>query len=245
MTSPFQEALRAELMAAARRDLGRRRRGRLAGALAAASAAVAGSLALLWPSPAAADVEVRFRGDEVEVRIVDLRTDPDEVRSAMREAGLAVDVQGTPTGPSAVGRFVSATVPEGGEIPVTYGSDGVTFDAFVVQRDYVGTLVIVVGVPASGDELYGFGTDALAPGEPLACQALVGRTVSAVPAVPGVEVQVLPLGVTAGSGGPIELDDPRAAPFTSWYVTEVRTTSRRSILVLAAADPVRLQDAKC
>lgn len=241
MTSPFQDALRAELVTAARRDR-RRRRGRIAGAVTAAAAAAAGSVALLWPSPAAADVEVRFRGDDVVVSIVDLQTDPDEVRDAMEDAGLAAEVVGAPTGPSAVGRFAGVSLTAPGPVPVTTsGSDGVTFDGFVVPRDYPGTILITVGVPAEPGQMYDVGTDALAPGEPLACRAVVGRTVADLPPLSGLEVRVIP----QPASSPIAIDAPEVDPYLGWYVTGARATSRASVVLLASADPVPRQDPTC
>ena len=109
MTSPFQDALREQLRAAAIRELQRstrRRRVRIGAAIAAVVAAAVGAVAVLSPSPAAAEVEVRIEDGFVEVRLTDLDATPREVEAAMRERDLEVAVVRVPVGPSLVGRFL-------------------------------------------------------------------------------------------------------------------------------------------
>ena len=245
MTSPFQEALGAELRAAAYRDLERRRRRRLrtrvGAAFAAVVAAVTGTFAL-WPSAASAGIDVRVRDGNLEVRIVDLQTDPREVAREMEAHGLPVEVMGIPTGPSAVGRFVSLRLDEG-VIPITRsGSDGYSFDGFIVPDDYPGKLLIGVGVEAKRGQGYDYGSDALAPGEPMACQDVIGLRVSEVEAPEGIDLVVFPVPATVGA---IDLDDPAADPYRDWYVRSADAMSASQVFLTASPDPVPHKDPPC
>lgn len=238
MTSPFQDALREELLQAAHRSVRRRRRGRISAGVAAITAAVGGSLALLWPSPAAADVEVTIRDGIVEVRIVDLITDPGEVREAMDEAGLDAEVVGAPTGPSAVGRFVGVGLLEGdgGQVD-PLGSDAYSFDGFRLPEGWEGTLVISVGVPARPGQDYDFGSNALARGEPFACRPLVGRTVAEARAAGDLEGAAVRVGPTMVSMAPVPLDDPAARPYLDWYIAGADATSADSVQLTVQEAP--------
>jgi hypothetical protein len=244
MTSPFKDALRDELRAAAYRDLARVRRRRLGsrigGAIAAVTAAVAGALTL-WPTTAAADIEITIRNGTVEVRIVDLKTDPREVERAMNRVGLEAQVVGLSTGPSAVGRFVQVGLADGDTEQITKsGDDGHSFDGFTVPERYDGQLVIAVGVASKAGRPYDVGTDASAKGEPLACKPVIGRPVRAISTRPGVEVLVSPQGVPTA---PIPLS--AADPYRAWYVTEALATAEDSVLLVAVSDPVPPEDPPC
>lgn len=232
MTSPFKEALREELRAAAVRDLARQtRRRRLraaAGAAIAAVAAAVGAVTFVGTSPAAADIEVTIRNGQVAVRILDLATTPDEVREAMEEAGLAVDVDGAPVGPSMVGRFIDVRLEIPGDNRIEQlGSDGNSFDGFIIPENWDGDLEIRVGEKADPGEPYAAGADAFADGEPLHCLPLIGRTLNDVrDGLPDLNIMV------RGPGGkPVSLDSPAADEFATWFVTGGRAVSATDVFL--------------
>ena len=242
MTSPFQDALREQLRAAAIRDLQRapRRRWRRIGAAAVAVvAAVVGAVALLSPSPAGADVEVRIEDGFVEVRLTDLDATPREVEAAMRDRDLEVEVVRVPVGPSLVGRFLGVQVPDVPGRPVeTFREEGVGFQGFRVPLGWPGELVVQLGSKAAPGEDYGVGSDAFADDEPLHCEGVQGSTLAAARGALGdLSVRVLPEGFI---GGPFALDAPEATEYSSWFIVAARTFSADAVLVqLSEAPPPR------
>jgi hypothetical protein len=182
----FVEALREDLVRAAVRQHRRRaaRRHQIAAALGtAACLLVGGMLVVSRPVPARADVRVEVGGGRVVVTLADLEHDPREIEAGLRAAGLHVTVSAAPVGPSEVGRFVGNAT--NGALPLdlrTIGADAnrATFAGFSVPVGWSGTLDLRIGRPARGDEPYDSFTDAFAPGEPLACRALIGRTAAEV-----------------------------------------------------------------
>lgn len=174
MTSRFEQELGDELYAAAVREQQRRRRS-VRAMVAAAAAVVAGGVAIAWPNPAAADVEVRIEDGTLHVRIADDDVTPDEVLEAIEDEGLEASVVGLTTGPSGVGSFVRATVPGGGAQPAVSDEVGAAFRSFSLPAGWTGDLVIGVGIAAEGDEVYDALSDPFGPGEPLRCQGVLGR----------------------------------------------------------------------
>src|SRR3546814_11338134 len=112
MTGNFQQALRDERLAAARRSLipARRpwwRRTRtVVGAVAAAAAGV-GVMAVATLGPAAASVTITADGDMVTVTLTDTSNSPDAFESAIEDHGLDLDIAEVPVGPSNYGRLCS------------------------------------------------------------------------------------------------------------------------------------------
>ena len=247
MTSPFHEALREQLRAAAVRDLQRKHRPwrRILGAVTAVMGAATAAVAVLTPSPAAADIEVTIEHGRVEVRIVDLVTSPDEVQEELDEEGLPVTVSGVPVGPSNVGRFVAVQleVPDGRTIE-QLGGDGGGFDGFVIPEGWPGTLLIEVGVPAPPGEPYTSGSDAFAPEEPLHCVDIRGRTVvDAGRLLPDLEV----VRVRAATQDAVDLADALEGELAGWYVVGARALAADHVLleVQASPPPVAPEDPTC
>jgi hypothetical protein len=171
----WDDALRRELVvAAARRQARRRSRpGRVAAGLGVATAAVA-ALAL-GPTEAGAEVRVERTGGRLVVTLVEL-DDPRTAEAELRAAGLDVRIEEVPAGPSAVGRFVGTT--DSGGLPtelVPVDGGAGSFAAFSLPQGWRGSLHLLVGRPPRDGEAYVGFSDALAPGEPLACLPLVGR----------------------------------------------------------------------
>jgi hypothetical protein len=182
--SGFVESLRDDLVQAAVRQHRRRaaRPGRLAVGLATAACVVLGGmLALSRPAPARADVRVEVSDGRFVVTLADLEHDPREIEAGLTTAGLRVTVTAVPVGPSEVGRFVGNATSAALPLDLrTVGADGTTFAGFSVPVGWSGTLDLRIGRPAHDDESYASFADAFAPGEPLACQALIGRTATEV-----------------------------------------------------------------
>ncbi len=233
--APFVAELRRELLAAARREVRRRRRRPLMAAVAAGAAAVVALVLVLvpQPTPAAADVVVRVHDGVVEVTLVDLEHRPERIEAAVREAGLDVRVRSVPVGPSSVGRFVGedfgGTLP--GELePVDDGPAG--FRGFLLPVGWSGELHLLVGAPAGEREVWARFSDATAPGEALACRAVVGRRGGVVAA----ELADAPLTVRYRAQGPqgIQAVSPaelESAPWTGWIVAEALGTRRGEVVV--------------
>ena len=175
MSANFHDDLGRELLRVGLQQQRRRRR-RIRTAVASFMAAAVGSLTLLWPNPANADVEVRFEDGRVVVRITNSGASPDEVVDALQDAGLDASAEGRTTGPSSVGRFLSAAVAGGGDQPVVLDPApvGTAFRTFSVPEDFAGKLTIGVGVPSKGSGRYEIPSDAFAPGEPLRCRGVLG-----------------------------------------------------------------------
>jgi hypothetical protein len=233
--APFVDELRGELLAAARREARRHRRRPLVAAVAAVATAVVALVLLLAPRPttAAAEVVVRVHDGIVEVTLVDLEHRPEQIEAAVREAGLDVRVRSVPVGPSSVGRFVGedsgGTLP--GELePVDDGPAG--FRGFVLPVGWSGELHLLVGAPAGEREVWARFSDATAPGEALACRAVVGRRADVVAA----ELAEAPVAVRYRAGGaegtqvvpPGQLQSP---PWSGWVVAAALGTRRGEVVL--------------
>ncbi|MCU1380888.1 MAG: hypothetical protein JWN29_3871 [Acidimicrobiales bacterium] len=132
-----------------------------------------------WRSePVSAGVDVRRSGAHVVLRVFGTAPPASEIQEIAHRNGLNIDVTEVPVGPSLVGQMFPSTVvpPEvdftGG---ITHGSRTISF-----PLNWKGRLGLLIGRPARGGEAYGQPSDALAPGEPLACQQ--GSTAEAVAA---------------------------------------------------------------
>jgi hypothetical protein len=181
----FVEELRRQLLAAAEREVRRRRRRRPT--ISAAVLVVAGAVALAVGSlvpratPASADVVVRFEHGEVEILLVDPAPRPDRIRAAVARAGLDVQVDPVPVGPSLVGRFVGdrSTGPLPPELH-RIGDGDRGFRGFALPEGWPGSLHLLIGAPAAPGERYARFSDATAAGEPLACRAVAGQPAAVV-----------------------------------------------------------------
>lgn len=191
-TERFVRDLRSELLRAAEEQArhdggasppGGRGRVWLAAAAAAVVALVATVAVVVGGSdPASADVEVIIDGNDLVVRLTDLETRPEEIVEAAREFGLAVKVREVPVGPSNVGRFIGSA---SSELPPELRPEGgtETFTGFRIPKDWQGELKLDIGRPARSGEAWSAVSDALAPGEPAACEPLLGASVSEAEAV--------------------------------------------------------------
>lgn len=153
-------------------------------AAAAIVLVVAGASVALRPSTAAAGLQVVADSTGITLRLTDLATRPSEVERASKEAGLDVTVSEVPVGPSMVGKFVGLS---GEQLPqrvqVTDGDASSGFTAFRLPAGFDGPLELRMGRAARDGETWAVLSDATAPGEPLACQDLVGEDLADVMAV--------------------------------------------------------------
>ncbi len=177
MTAPFEQALRDELMAAARRPP-RRRAPRAALAAVAAVVALAvviGSSLTRDPTPAGADVEVTHENGRVILRLTDLANTPEEIEAALDPEGFDIRVTAVPVGPSNVGRFVGQVATDADLVDLDFiRVDGVTYLGFSLPEQWDGSLTLLLGRRAGAGEGYATASNAFAPGEPLACSGALG-----------------------------------------------------------------------
>lgn len=136
-------------------------------ALRAALAVVAAlamwaAVAIGVPSPAGADVTVTTADGQVTVELRDHAT-PEDVSAALERAGVVAKVVDVPTGPSAVGQFVTlhTTRPS-----VRVGCHDDPCPTRAVRFTEGDTATIGVGVPTEPGQPYEYFTDGFAPGEP-------------------------------------------------------------------------------
>lgn len=180
--TPFEAALRAELVAGIERHERRRRRRRAvarrgAGMLAvlvAVAAAVVGVLpGSLGPDPVQSEPLhiVRAEGAVV-VKVGDLEADPDAIRRQLREAGLgAVEIDVVPAAPHQVGRFMRV----GGMTPTfeSLNGPGPEYTSFVVTPGVAAEgLTLLLGREPRPGEAYSQPVDAFGPHGPLHCSVL-------------------------------------------------------------------------
>ena len=246
----FLAALRAQLLVAAERqrhqqqldeqdapvELPSRPRARrnrmliLAAAAVVAVALMSGLLIGRSADPAAADVEVSIDGPDFVVRLTSLETRPDEIVAEARAAGLDVRVREVPVGPSNVGKFIGSSGDQPADFrPIDPESDA--FTGFRISKDWPGTLELVLGRAARDGESWIGPTDALQPGEALACEPLLGDPVESV----ARELEDRDLAVRWFMlPTPAEVDDP--GPYGSWHVVSVEALSPHDIRVTATAD---------
>jgi hypothetical protein len=126
--------------------------------------------------PAAAGVSIEQRDGLVYVRLTDVEYRADAIEDAARVAGLDIEVESVPTGPSLIGRFVRASG-DGivGKLK-ELDPDGPAFSGFVIPAGFDGSLSLQVGRPSKDGEPYAQYGNALSEGEPLACTGIVGVT---------------------------------------------------------------------
>jgi hypothetical protein len=235
--TPFAERLRAELVAAAERQVALRRQRRRRALGGAATAALGGVAALLLvvlpaPSPAAADVVVRVEAGTISVTLVDLEHRPDRIEEAVRAAGLDVRIRAVPVGPSNIGRFVGqeSTVlpPELHLIDATEQS----FRGFALPVGWAGSLDLLVGAPADPDEPYAVFSDATEPGEPLACRLLAGRRLDAGAGDLRAADRLLSgLAIEGASTTSLSAGELAARRWSAWTVAGVDATSAGRLVV--------------
>jgi hypothetical protein len=242
VTTPFERALRDELVAAAEREPHGRphrqphRARRIGLGVIAAVAALLTALALTTAHPATADVEVRTRGSRVEVVLTGDDPDPAALVRAVRKAGFAAALVEVPTGPSRVGRYLGYSGDDDIEDLDPTALDGSARSGFSVPKGWAGHLVVHEGRLARTGEPYGASTDAFAPGEPLHCSGLRGATVASLAhRLTDLHVRVQTLG--AGSGPQLALADAVASDFASWRVTGALTVSADEVVLRAERAP--------
>lgn len=123
-------------------------------------------------SDVAADVDVQHTADGITVSIESSVT-VEEIRKALADAGVDVEVLPMKTGPSRVDHFVSILAGSGKLV----GGDGTTTNkAIFEQGDHV---KLYLGVPAGG-QFYDASTNAWSHGEALAGANLEGQQLSDV-----------------------------------------------------------------
>jgi hypothetical protein len=132
-----------------------------------------------------------------------------------------------------VGRFVGEESggPLPGELePVDDGPAG--FRGFVLPIGWPGELHLLVGAPAAEREVWARFSDATAPGEALACQAVVGRRADVVAA----ELADAPVELQYRADGPGDIQvvpaaELRSPPWSEWIVAAALGTRHGEVLV--------------
>lgn len=233
----FLDELRQELLSAAgdeRRRHARRRRART-GLLALAAtiicAATSISFIALQNDEAQAALRVTVVADGLLVEIDDLNATPDAVEAAAQAAGLQLSVTPVPVGLSNVGRFIALTSDQ----PVTsierVGVDPVSgsFTGFRIPNGFDGTLDFEIGRAARPGEQWVATSDALAPGEVLECQDLVGATaVDAAEATSKLDLDRRWFSVSSDRGAREIGGD--LSDYSSWKVSRVLATGDNEVL---------------
>ena len=239
-------SLRAELMNAARRRVGRRRRPErrlvlVVVAVAAVVIAIVAAVQLRTAPPAAAGVDVTVTGGQVMVRLTELEHRPGVIEAAVRKAGLNVEVVAVPAGPSRVGEFmtVAATADLPPELRVIDGQASGSFGGFVLPQGWPGRLLLNVGRPAKGDENYVRFSDAYAKGEPLHCSGVYGLTASqTVARLPKGKVHFDFFAFSSAGEAPARL--PAAAvsssPFAGYRVSDAVAQSAHEVVITITPD---------
>lgn len=249
MTSPFERAFREELLRVARRDQ-RRRRYTIRGAIAACGAVVAGLIAALVPgSPAAAEVRVTLRNDVVEVEVTDAKSSADDVLRALHAHGLDdVRVDGVPTGPSNVGRFLRVEFQEqaGSKLQVTYlDPSGAGWYGFRVPADWPGVMTISIGRTAHRGEPYDTGSSPFDDGEPLHCAGVLGNSLgSAAGSLDALDVTIF-IAEGADYGSHLDHDAALRSLYRDWYVTGGAMTSAERVLLDIKPQPGPKEETGC
>jgi hypothetical protein len=218
--TPFQLAFRDELLRAAYRQHGQRKSGLRVALVAVLTAGLAVGTGLLWPSPAAADVEVTVEGNTVIVTLRDSNATAEEMVDAFAEHGLNATIARVPTGPSAVGHFVRATIDAQGtdtELPIESTNDA--YATFSLNLSQVRSMVAEFGRPSRPGERYAVFSDAFATSEPLDCKGVLGSTLAkSEPILRNLSVRVEALS-DAGQIAFLTLAEAVESPYSSWYVT--------------------------
>lgn len=240
MTDPFLSELRTEVAAAARRQ-DRRRRHRTGG-LAAAAVVLAllasGLLLLDGSTDADARVEVVEIDGELRVRITDIEARPHEIETAAADAGLDLEIEPVPVGPSNVGRFVGGSASEGfpPDLRRPDGDGATSFDGFLIPADFDGELRLSLGRPAEPGEEWAVGSNALSRGELLACQPLqdapLSDTLAAIDAL-DTETEVRIYAIDAN----IDLIPEQHDEWANATVTGILSASPTLLFVDVARDP--------
>jgi hypothetical protein len=245
MTSSFHDELGRELLRVGLQEQRRRRR-RVRAAVASFLAAAGGSLTLLWPNPAAADVEVRFEGGRVVIHITDSGASPGEVVDALRDAGLDASAEGLTTGPSSAGRFVRAAVVGGADQPVVLDPApmGASFRTFSLPEGFSGELTLGVGVAGQGSGRYDVPSDAFGPGEPLRCRGVLGARLREAAGELGeldVSIRTFRDGLFLGE---MPLADALSSETAGWFVDVGIATGPESVTLTVVEEP-GAQESRC
>jgi hypothetical protein len=204
-------------------------------------AVVAGTVALTRTTDtASAGVDIAVHDGRVNITLTDLEHDPKQIERAVRATGLDVRIVAVPTAPALVGRFVGEV--RGGALPQELRElhgDQTSFAGFSLPVGWPGSLEIDVGRPARTGEDYQASPSPFLPGEPLACQHLIGLTAgeaaSRLPDV-GPTVQFDPLGTGDVNPGPIPASRIATSGYAGWTVLGGNSRSA-STIVLDITDP--------
>lgn len=241
----FERGLRDELMAATRRRPRRRVGAAVVGGVVAATA-ITIAMVTFEPESASADVEITHEDGRVLVRLTDRENTPEAIEAATDNEGFDIEVEGAPSGPSNVGRFIGSSGSEADLLDVqTLEQDGVTFMAFSVPEDWDGELTLYLGQPAGDGEGYLTFSDAYGPGEPLECSGTLGETLRALePYIEEYDVTV-----QAFEGGtptePLPLRQVLDSGGGDAIVTGAVAVSPTAIIVDTGRTPSAFEDPAC
>jgi hypothetical protein len=248
-TRDYEAALRAELMAAAGRSRLRRHRSRLAVAAAGIAAVVVMGVlvtAVDSPAPAAADVDVHRKGGRVVVTLTDRENTPEEIEAATDKAGLDIQVQAKPAGPSRVGRFIGYVESVGSVDQGFVQGDRTSFARFSLPIDWPGRLLLYLGREAEPGESYLSGSNAYAAGEPLACTKTLGQALERLaPLVKGFTVRIHPYDANLQPLDEVSLVEALDRGLGTETVTRVLAISSSELLVDLSGPTTSDPPARC
>lgn len=125
--------------------------------ISAAAGGVIGVPALFGaPTASAETISITHLQDRVEIRVVDVVTDPDEVtRKLEDELGITADLLAVASSPALVGRIGAVGNVGPTEVEVRHNVDG-TLDLIILPAGFSGSLTIEYGRKAAPGERYGF-----------------------------------------------------------------------------------------
>jgi hypothetical protein len=231
--------------AAVRQHRQRRRRLRATAVGVVATVAVAAGVltATVDAPPAAAGVEIEVRNGRIFVRLTDLEARAGLVEAVLRDAGIDAGVTAEPVGPSNLGRFVQSRsdLPEAEQLDLRRG----TYATLVVPTGHRGRLTIVIGRPAEPGERYVTSSDAVAPGEPLACLDVLGRPARQLAEIaedrPGVTIEADAFGTDASGAhvivaSAIPASSIASSPYADWIVIDAQATAADRVKVHLTVD---------
>jgi len=234
----FLEQLHDDLLAAeARLAAAPPRRRRLRAAIAAVVAGAAGLAGILvWSGqPVGAGLELLRQGDELLIRLTDVETRPEDIEAAAEEAGIDIQVEEVPVGPSNVGRFINYYENGTPEYLTVDGSDPTSaFMGFRVPVDFDGTIRLNLGRRAADGEMWISDSWATSKGEPLECERIFERPLAEVlELVDGLDLDRVR--VWFASEGRF-LDEAEIESHADATVVWVTNSSDRVITIAAADD---------
>lgn len=179
--------------------------------------------------------QVTTDGDAVIIRLTDRPIDPQELVDAARSVGFELGIVEIPVGPSEVGRIQTIGQAAGTPPVAGLGPDGYR-DGVRLDRAASGGVTFNWGRAARPGEAWMQWSNALAPGDVLGCEPLLGDRVADVEDFldrQGFQVRWFTDSPTVPADGP-EVDS--TAGIEDWKVVRVEASSPDSVVVTASED---------